>query len=303
MRFAFWLSLALGVAACDGAEPTSATDPSEKQDSLGELSLNLRGVDSSGRVYRLRNATFSVDLSWSQYSADGGPGTGADGGFSTTVSSETNLDQAVISVRLIEGSYSVTLTNSDWYIERNTAGGWERVSQTALLSPRTQYSWVGDEGVSSLSFRFGVDGQLIDFRSGVLNIGVEIEQPGDLPDAGYPIDASPWQDAAPYDATIYWPDTGLIPDGSVTPSADSGVRRACGASAGNTCLANEYCAYQAGDYCGLTDATSVCRQMPASRSCTANRPVCACDQKTYQSACHAAAAGQGVYQTGACSAP
>lgn len=80
---------------------------------------------------------------------------------------------------------------------------------------------------------------------------------------------------------------------------DAGAARWCGARAGNTCTADEYCAYQAGQYCGAADAESTCKPKPGA--CTTQyAPVCGCDQKTYGNACAAAQAGTGVYSEGAC---
>lgn len=75
--------------------------------------------------------------------------------------------------------------------------------------------------------------------------------------------------------------------------------KACGARAGNTCTANEYCAYEPGQYCGQADAESVCRLRPQVCD-TVYAPVCGCDRQTYGNSCEAATAGTGVYATGAC---
>jgi len=73
----------------------------------------------------------------------------------------------------------------------------------------------------------------------------------------------------------------------------------CGARAGNTCSATEYCAYTAGQLCGAADASSTCQPRPAACD-DIYMPVCGCDHKTYASSCDAALHGQGVNTLGAC---
>lgn len=75
----------------------------------------------------------------------------------------------------------------------------------------------------------------------------------------------------------------------------------CGARAGNTCNAAEYCAYVPGGLCGATDAEAVCKTRPSSCVAVSDTPpVCGCDGNTYSSDCVAAMAGTGVLQAGAC---
>ncbi len=71
----------------------------------------------------------------------------------------------------------------------------------------------------------------------------------------------------------------------------------CGGSVGDTCDADEYCAYTTGQGCGSTaHPLAVC--VPRPRSCPEpTMPVCGCDQRPFESACLAAMAGQGVYGT------
>jgi hypothetical protein len=186
MKRLWWVLAATVVCAgceANAGQPTNKAPEGVETPELGGLALALTSVDSQGRSYRLRNATFSISQDYWYY----------DGGVSTTtvLSTEDDPNATQLTVRLVPGEYRVTL-GGDWYIERLGAGGAERVQQVVLLQDATQYTYVNQNWTSELHYQFGVDGTLIDFRHGDLTIDIGIELPGDQPpDAGsfypYPI--------------------------------------------------------------------------------------------------------------------
>ena len=73
----------------------------------------------------------------------------------------------------------------------------------------------------------------------------------------------------------------------------------CGGLGGGICREDEYCAYVAGQHCGITDASAYCLSRP--EACDLSyAPVCGCDGVTYGNSCAAAAAGTGVLSEGEC---
>jgi hypothetical protein len=196
-RFVLTALLILGAAACaedSGGTIDESNPQSEDETNVGRLSLSLTGVDSQGRQYRLRNAQFYISNNSGYYPYDPySPGAPYpyryDGGAPsvTVVSTESDPDADFISVRLVPGGYYVGL-EGDWYIERVTTAGPERIERAVLLNGAYQYAYVYQNGAYNVVFRFGVDGDLIDFRHGDLIIDTEFELPGDSDyDAGpYP---------------------------------------------------------------------------------------------------------------------
>lgn len=172
---------AFGVLAVALGCNTTTEVPDEN--ASGKIQLNLLGTDSRGAQYRLRDATFAIQ-GYPEYPMSGiagGMGMGAP--YYTEVSSETDLASATITQRVLPGFYSVLLTSNEWYLEHLTPGGPERVEQAVLLEA-SQYGYVYDGSTTTFTYRFGVDGELIDFRSGNVEINIEIERPEDPPGGG-----------------------------------------------------------------------------------------------------------------------
>jgi len=103
-------------------------------------------------------------------------------------------------------------------------------------------------------------------------------------------------DASPSPVNTPEPAPELEPEPEPEPPTEG---KTCGARAGDTCAADEYCAYEPSGMCGWADATAVCKKRP--EMCTQQfDPVCGCDQKEHSNACAAAAAGTGVLKKGEC---
>ncbi|MEY4510832.1 MAG: hypothetical protein RLZZ450_2954 [Pseudomonadota bacterium] len=173
-----WIILALtvaGVGCADESQQAGHTAPmSDGNDQLRGLTMALTAVDSQGRQYRLRNATFTIQTPY--YNFDGGTSS-----FVTVASTESDPNAYLITTRLQPNLYSVTL-GGDWYIERWGLSGPERVAQSALLTDPTQY--VNLYSDTLIGFRFGVDGTAIDFRYADLAIQIFVELPGELSSDG-----------------------------------------------------------------------------------------------------------------------
>ncbi len=91
---------------------------------------------------------------------------------------------------------------------------------------------------------------------------------------------------------------------SVAKTGECGGKgTACGARAGDTCAADEYCLYTPAAMCGRADATGTCAKIPTGTACDAlYDPVCGCDGMTYGNNCTATLAGASIDHTGACGA-
>ncbi len=145
----------------NGAPPDASDDGP-----AGSLSVKLEAVDAQGELYRLRDAQFNIyGYAWEGWDYT-----------DINVSSETDPSSPTINTRLLEGSYTVSFLESGWFIEHVTAAGTERVEKVAFLGPRALGAYVYRGTSTPVSFRFGVNGELIDFIGGDLEIGITVEQ-------------------------------------------------------------------------------------------------------------------------------
>ena len=177
MKFVVPAILSFGCSSDPKGVPEGTAPTAEPK--LGALSLELLGADRAGQPYRLRQATFDIRNVYLFTPTEQDAGANA----SQTVSSETDPNATTITTRVLPGEYLVTLDRG-WFLEKVTPTGSERVSQAILLSPSTVYTWVYDRGTAEVTYSFGVDGALIDFRHGDLKIGFDIEHPNEEPDGG-----------------------------------------------------------------------------------------------------------------------
>lgn len=161
---AFALLAALGCSS-EGAKPEAGDEGQN-----GTLALMLSATDAQGESYRLRNAEFSI----SGYSYVSGQYVYTN----TTVSSETDPELPVVRALLLEGYYDVTFNDaSGWYFEHVTPAGAEPVEKSTLLGAASQSTYIYRGSTTPISFAFGVNGELVDFLGGQLEIGVTVEQP------------------------------------------------------------------------------------------------------------------------------
>lgn len=152
--------------SADGAQGTGP----DSDGPTGNLALNLSAQDSAGETYRLRNAEFQI----SGYSY----ATGQEIYTNTTVSSETDPERPVITTRLLEGYYGVAFNSAlPWFMEHVTPAGTEPVAKAIFLGPASASAYVYPHSTSTVSFRFGINGELVDFYGGDLEIGITVEGP------------------------------------------------------------------------------------------------------------------------------
>jgi len=146
---------------CADAPPSQAGD----QDPIvrGKLRMDLTAVSASGKVYRLRQASFPIFSFFS-------PST-------LTLSSETDPTKSVLEAFLNPGSYQIQLTDG-WFIEQvdDLLGSAFPVGAT-LLSPPFRFFDIVSDTETFVKFDFEVDGQRITFGPpGRLIVGIGVQE-------------------------------------------------------------------------------------------------------------------------------
>jgi len=150
---AFISSLILSTAAMSAVGCTHKdTDGGDRQAAArtGKVDLKLEAVSDSGKVYRLRNAEFSI------FSDFGG-------GSSTVLRSEDDPSRPVLEAFLAPGSYT-TVLNGGWFVEQV-----DSLNQSAFFVPATlessqvQFFDIHSDEETFVRFDFQVDGRRVTF--------------------------------------------------------------------------------------------------------------------------------------------
>lgn len=140
-----------------------AIDGSNETEGVGTVRMPLRAVSDDGTEYQLRQAEFDIS----------GPQT-------VTVLSEDYLTQDAAQVVLGVGDYQVELTGT-WQMERIVDGMPEAVEATLVSGNPVAFS-IQDQGVSAVTFRFEVEGEVVEMGEGVLELRIEVDEIESDPD-------------------------------------------------------------------------------------------------------------------------
>lgn len=140
--------------ACAAPMGCSQTDSQQQIESeTGTFSAALTTTSPAGVLYRLRNATFSLQ--------------GAD---NATVASDGYLSEQSVSLELTVGPYDVSISDG-WYLERQTAtvGQFETIA-AQLNSPNPTSFVVGEGETTNVVFYFQTAEGPITLGSGSVNL-------------------------------------------------------------------------------------------------------------------------------------
>jgi len=129
----------------------------------GKLDLALQAVSESGKVYRLRNADFSVS--------------GNIGGSFTVLRSEDDPSRPVLEAFLTPSSYTAVL-NDGWFVEQvDSLNGTAFAVQAFLESPQVQFFDIRSDEETFVRYDFQVDGRRVTFGPpGRLIVGFNVHE-------------------------------------------------------------------------------------------------------------------------------
>lgn len=139
-----------------------AVEGAPENEGVGTMRMPLRAVSADGTEYRLRQATFEIT-----------------GSQNANILSEDYLTSEVAEMVLGVGNYQVELTGI-WQMERIVDGLPEPVDAT-LVSENPVPFMIQDQGVTAVTFRFEVDGEIIETGEGVFELRIEVEEVSDEP--------------------------------------------------------------------------------------------------------------------------
>ena len=146
------------LTACTGPVPGPAPSPAPGP-AMGTITLDLVGTAPSGRSYRLRHATITVQ----------GPG-------SVQVwNTEDAPDQPSLSANVVIGDYTALLADG-WHLERLDGASAMQVA-AELVSDNPARFTVFDHERTAVPLRFRVQDGEVDMTQGY-DITVEVEEPG-----------------------------------------------------------------------------------------------------------------------------
>jgi len=132
---------------------------SDSESDVGSARMALRATSAQNIQYRLRDAVFEIT----------GPET-------KTLSSESyNRNAAFISVDLHAGDYDIELMPGSWMEYSHDNQDWFLIEHTLVSDNPVSTSVVTGESTDVI-YRFSVDGNLITFGDGEVNIGIEVEE-------------------------------------------------------------------------------------------------------------------------------
>jgi hypothetical protein len=141
-------------AACGGQK---------EDDDVGQIQVALASTGSSGTVYRLRNAIFTVSSTMPR--------------FMTTINSEAfSPDATSISTSLAAATYSVTL-GTGWFLEKQVSPGTFQAVTATLSSPATVSATVKLSQVTPVTYAFVSNGDPITMVPGQLEIVTTVTDP------------------------------------------------------------------------------------------------------------------------------